>query len=154
MMWLYYASQAVLIATLAVEYSKNRLGDMDKGSVLLLTLMVVFGPLGLLALFIASWIEMRQASTRKRCGAIEHNWEKLARAGKAGLRDWYMASEWQEQRLELLRETVYSLTDKELDLMLSVSKSTYNIDKPMRDTLIDEMICRKLLNDGNPAVRK
>jgi hypothetical protein len=59
--------------------------------------------------------------------------------------DWYLDKRAQEDRYNLLRETIRSISDKDLATLASANKSTYEIEAPIRDAIIDELIERRIL---------
>jgi hypothetical protein len=123
---------------------------MDKEHVVMGSLLVLSGPLGVFALLCAIFYNVYQDKTRGVCSIAMTKWEQKARSttefSHPHLRwEWYSEKN-KELRYNSLREVVYCLTDKELKMLVSVEQGMFNIDQPTKEALVDEMLHRKILN--------
>lgn len=121
--------------------------EWSKENIVMLVTMTLFGPLSLIALFSICVHEHREDKKRARCAVIVGDWEKRARGRtKTSNWDWYIDKKVQEERFNQLRETIRSLSDKDLEILSNVSEHTFTVEKPLKEALIDEMLERKILN--------
>jgi len=122
-------------------------GDFDKDKLSVIAAMTAFGPLSLCALFAVIMHEHFSNKIRQRCNRIMTEWETRARKGSIVNRfDWYTQKAHQEERYNMLRNCIREMSDRDLELLSRVGKSTYEIEKPLRESIIDELLERRILN--------
>src|ERR1035437_5474693 len=92
--------------------------EPSKDNIMMIFIMTLFGPLTLIAVFGLVMYETRQTNRRYRCARIMTQWEMKAResseSDKYNRWDWYASLELQEDRYNLLRETIRLVSDKDL----------------------------------------
>lgn len=143
--WL--ASQA-LFATLILFCHFTDGIDWNKDNVMAMVFMFICGPLALLGITVLFTHEHVRDKKRMRCRAITSAWESKSKA-KSGINNWnwHMDKGSQEERYNLLRETIRSISDKDLEFLAKVDEDTYGIDKPLLDAIMDEILERRILSN-------
>lgn len=122
--------------------------DWTKDNVMACIIMFLFGPLTLLAIFGVLSYEQNCARIRIRCRAIMTEWEGNAKAKSIrNSWDWHTNKEAQEERYNLLREAIRSVTDKNLAYLAKVDDGVYGIEQPLKDAIMDELLERRILNN-------
>ena len=145
MIFVWLISQAVVLSIILWNIAYEGL-EMSRENAGVMALMVAFAPIALFALFCHYRHENMQDQKRRKCSQVMNSWNRAAQAiDQVGSRNWY-SDKAREERLPLMRESIRSLTDKDLQLLAGVRKSTYEIEEPLRDAIVDELIERKILS--------
>jgi hypothetical protein len=141
----YFACQIFLIVLFVYLYTQSCV-ELEKEDVAIMLLFLVFSPIGTLIFFGVILIENLQAKRRRACNRIVSKWENAARVGLDydDTWDWYTDPSKAELRQNRLRETIGCLTDHELDMLITVHKTAYELEKFIRDAVIDEIIHREI----------
>jgi hypothetical protein len=141
----YLANQLVLLGFFVYAFFKEEF-ELTKDNLGVAAALIAGGPLGSFAIFCVVMHQHVSDRVRKKCGDAVHRWEVAARADSMRSRwDWYKNMEAQEERYNLLREHISILTDAELEMLSKVSKSTFEIEKPVRDAIFDEILHRNIM---------
>ena len=143
----YYAiCQIFILAMFFYCYIRDEL-EFSRENLILVATLFVFGPLGVTAFFFASLYEKFKDDRKLKCQRAMTKWETAARKSTTDVNawDWYMDPKSNETRHNLLRETISCLTDKELKLLITVDESTYEVEKPLVEAIMDEIIHREMV---------
>lgn len=144
MIFFYLISVLLMIGFFGYVFFREEF-DFSLENVMMAVILTTLGPLGLCLILSVNLYLSLQDATRYKCQAIMTRWETSARkTTKESHWDWYNSPKTSETRYNMLRETINCLSDRELKLLLSVSKHTFEIEKPLRDALLDEVIYREI----------
>ena len=124
--------------------------DMDwtGENLAMMGIMLTFGPLALSMIFGLILHERMQSRIRSQCAAAMAKWESKARvnSNKVMAWDWYMNPKQKEERYNLLRTAIRTVSQKDLERLLRVGKNTFDVDGPIKEAIVDELIERKILS--------
>ena len=121
--------------------------EWDKEKVAVAIGMFLLGPLAMIAMFCVIIHEYYEGKYRKRAARIISKWEASAKAkSRNSTWNWYNDKVIQEERFNLLRESIRQVSDKDLDFLTRVGKDLYDIEQPLRDAIVDELIERRIIN--------
>lgn len=143
----YMACQGFMFCLLTFLCLVKKEIDIEKENIVMMSLLIAFGPLGVMAFLGVVMHERLQSWKRLHCQRALTKWETkaMADAGERSKWDWHTKKAESEARYNLLRETIQCLTDKELNLLVSVSRDTYELEKPVREAVMDEIIHREIM---------
>jgi hypothetical protein len=120
----------------------------NKSDIGLMTALILLGPIGVTAVFIAIVHEEMQGFIRMDCRRILAKWEKLAQSQQTTYEmsdwEWHKDKKHQEVKYTCMRETVGILSDKELKKLLKTGEDTMRLDKELLDAVANEIIHREI----------
>jgi hypothetical protein len=121
--------------------------EWDKEKFSIAAAGVIFGPLGLFALFAVVIYYYTDERRKIHCAKIMTIWEHLAAKDNIQLKNWqwFMDDKAKEERYNLLRTKVGELRQKDLELLVSTPDETFKIDQPLRDAIAHELVEREIL---------
>jgi hypothetical protein len=147
-LWIWLASAVAVDCMFAWSHAFEDDLEFNKETVAAVFLMTMFGPISLFAIFCMFAHEHIEDKKRTKCARILAVWEADARkrGNVVDKWEWYQADKHQEERFNLLRESVRHISDKDLNTLTITNDDTYKIEKALRDAIVDEMIERKIIN--------
>ena len=147
MILLIYALTSTIVLDMCI-YCARQTEGFHKENIFLTVIMTLFSPLALIITLSTFTYEHLRDRKRAECARIMSSWESLARKNSAVQRwDWYMSLKNQEERFNLLRESIRSMSDKDLNVLIGTNKNTFEIDKPLREAIVDELIERRIMKN-------
>lgn len=149
MLTLIYFLMQLTVAGLAIFAMKSSEEEFTRDNVLLIALLVTIAPLSLTGFGGFLLYDLMQNKRRKRVLKLMNDWEHIA-AEKAGIPrwDWFRGSQdHKDFRHQCMRETVSWLSNDDLELLIKTAKNVVELDKPVRDAIVNEMVDRQLFNE-------
>lgn len=148
MLALIYLLMQLTVAGLAIFAVKDSDNEFTKENVALIALLTAIAPLSLTGFGGFLLYDLMQNKRRSKVLKLINEWEHIA-AEKAGIPrwDWFSGSVSENFRHQSMREAVSWLSNDDLELLIKTTKSVVELDKPIRDAIVNEMVDRQLFDE-------
>ncbi len=146
LLYIWLLSSMAVFSVCVYAYFREEF-EPTKDNQVVLTVLITAGPIGLGAMLFAVVYDHNIDVKRKKCNAIMAAWERSARGNDYhNTWGWYMDDRLKEERYNMLRESIRTISNKNLEFLSSIDKESYDINDALKSAIIDEMMERKIIN--------
>jgi hypothetical protein len=150
---LWFECQLIVAGIIGFTYFSSDPEDRSKDfhtkkDALFVSMLILSGPLGVTAMLMAATHAYIQGLQRAKCSKILARWGRMARKQQNTYEisswEWHMEKKYAEMKYTSMRETIGSLTDDELEELITASDDVIGLEREIVEAVADEIIHREI----------